>query len=287
MRQLRISQQITNRDDLSLDLYLHEISKERLLTVEEEVKLTLKLKNGDPKAVEMLVKSNLRFVVSVAKQYQHKGLTLSDLINEGNLGLIKAAERFDNTRGFKFISYAVWWIRQSILLSIAENSRVVRMPMNKIGTMVKVRNTFAKLEQDFHRDPMPEEIAELLMFKIKVVEEALQSSNYHISIDAPIGENDEMTLQDFLINHDSQSPDLALDATSLKYEVERILTTLLKRESQILSYYFGLQGEKALGIDEIALRMGTSRERVRQIKDIAIRKLKKNLNNKILRPFLG
>jgi len=289
MRHLRIAKQITNRDSPSLDLYLHEIGKVSLITIEDEVNLARKIKNGDRKALEMLITANLRFVVSVAKQYQNQGLTLSDLINEGNLGLIKAAERYDETRGFKFISYAVWWIRQSILQAVAEHSRIVRLPLNKIGSISKINNAFIKLEQDYQREPIPEEIADMLKFQIKVVEEGLQTANFHISTDAPLheSEGDEFTLYDSLINSDSPSPDISLLRNSLKIEIERILAILDVREAEILRYYFGLIGENPLSIDEIAVELKLTRERVRQLKEKALKKLKNVQKNCLLRSYLG
>ena len=289
MRQLKISKQITNRDAASLDLYLHEISKLALISAEEEVNLARAIKSGDRKALETLIRSNLRFVVSVAKQYQNQGLTLPDLINEGNLGLIKAAERFDETRGFKFISYAVWWIRQAILQAIAEQSRIVRLPLNKIGSILKINNAFIKLEQDFQREPIPEEIAEMLKLEPSIIEEAMQSSNFHISTDAPLreSESEEYTLYDTLINSDEPSPDFSLINTSLKIEIERALATLENREAEILRYNFGLIGEHALSIDEIAVVLSLTRERVRQLKMKALKKLKNIYKNRLLRTFLG
>jgi len=289
MRQLRISKQITNRDAASLDLYLHEIGKLNLISAEEEVNLGRAIKSGDQKALETLIQANLRFVVSVAKQYQNQGLTLPDLINEGNLGLIKAAQRFDETRGFKFISYAVWWIRQSILQAIAEQSRIVRLPLNKIGSLLKINTAFIKLEQDYQREPMPDEIAELLRLEPNIIQEALQSSNFHISADAPLRESDsdEYTLWDTLINNDEPSPDISLLNNSLKVEIERALGTLEAREAQILRYNFGLIGEHALSIDEIAIVMNLTRERVRQLKMKALKKLKNIQKNNPLRSFLG
>ena len=289
MRQLRISKQITNRDAASLDLYLHEISKLSLISAEEEVSLGRAIKSGDQKALETLIQANLRFVVSVAKQYQNQGLTLPDLINEGNLGLIKAAQRFDETRGFKFISYAVWWIRQSILQAIAEQSRIVRLPLNKIGSLLKINTAFIKLEQDYQREPMPDEIAELLRLEPNIIQEALQSSTFHISADAPLRESDsdEYTLWDTLINNDEPSPDISLLNNSLKVEIGRALGTLEAREAQILRYNFGLIGEHALSIDEIAIVMNLTRERVRQLKMKALKKLKNIQRNNPLRSFLG
>lgn len=289
MRQLRISKQITNRDAASLDLYLHEISKLALITADEEAVLARAIKTGDRKALETLIQSNLRFVVSVAKQYQNQGLTLPDLINEGNLGLVKAAERFDETRGFKFISYAVWWIRQSILQAIAEQSRIVRLPLNKIGSILKINNAFIKLEQEFQREPMPEEIAEMLKLQPSIIEEALQTSNFHLSTDAPLhdGDNEEYNLYDTLINSDEPSPDITLMNSSLKIEIERALATLDHREAEILRYNFGLIGEHPLSIDEIAVVMSLTRERVRQLKMKALKKLKNIYKNRLLRAFLG
>ena len=288
MRQLRISKQITNRDAGSLDLYLHEINKLSLISVEEEVNLAKAIKNGDRKALETLIQSNLRFVVSVAKQYQNQGLTLPDLINEGNLGLIKAAERFDETRGFKFISYAVWWIRQSILQAIAEQSRIVRLPLNKIGSILKINNAFIKLEQEFQREPISDEIAEVLKLQPGIIEDALQTSNFHISTDAPLRESgsEENTLYDTLINTDEPSPDMLLMDSSLKIEIERALATLDTREAQILRYNFGLIGTHAMSIDEIGVVMNLTRERVRQLKLKALNKLKNIYKNRMLRSFL-
>ena len=289
MRHLRIAKKITSKDAASLDIYLYEIGKVDLITADEEIVLARKIKAGDRKALGTLIKSNLRFVVSVAKQYQNQGLTLPDLINEGNLGLIKAAERYDETKGFKFISYAVWWIRQSVLQAIAEQSRIVRLPLNKIGSISKINQAFTKLEQDFQREPVPEEIADLLKLQIKIVTETLESSNLHVSTDAPLreGDGDENTLYDTLINRESPSPDLSLINSSLKIEIERMLGTLSGREAEILRYHFGLIGEHPLSIDEIAVLLKLTRERVRQIKDLAINKLRNLHINHLLRSFLG
>jgi RNA polymerase primary sigma factor len=289
MRHLKIAKQVTNRDSTSLELYLHDIGKSSLISVDEEILLARRIKEGDRKAFEKLIKSNLRFVVSVAKQYQNQGLTLPDLINEGNLGLIKAAERFDETRGFKFISYAVWWIRQSILQAIAEQSRIVRLPLNKIGAISKIHKAFTKLEQDYQREPLPEEIAELLKLQIKIVKEAFETANFHVSADALIGENEgeEFTLYDTLINKESISPDLLLINGSLRIEIERALGTLTDREAEILRYYFGLVGEYPLSIDEIADILRINRDRIRQIKEKAIKKLKNIEKSRLLRSFLG
>jgi RNA polymerase primary sigma factor len=257
--------------------------------MDEEITLARRIKGGDRKALVTLIQSNLRFVVSVAKQYQNQGLTLPDLINEGNLGLIKAAERFDETRGFKFISYAVWWIRQSILQAIAEQSRIVRLPLNKIGSISKINKAFTKLEQDYQREPMPEEIADMLSLQIKIVKEALETSNYHVSTDAPVYESDgdEITLYDTLINDDSPSPDFSLINSSLKIEIERALGTLSQREAEILRYYFGLIGENPLSIEEIAALLKITRERVRQLKEKALKNLKTVHKSQLLRSFLG
>ncbi len=287
MKHSIITKQFTNKDALSLDLYFHEISKISLLTIEDESLLIQKIKIGDPKALEILILSNLRFVISIAKQYQNKGLTLSDLISEGNIGLIRAAERYDETRGFKFISYAVWWIRQSILLAVSENCRMVRIPLNKIGLVTKVSKAFAKLEQDYHREPMAEEIADLLNIQIKVVEETLQIANYHISIDTPLKESEESMLCDILIDNEALSPDKALIDNSLNLEINRTFATLTIQDAAILRCYFGLSGGKALSLDEIATKMGRSRESIRQIKDNAIKKLKYNGKCSLLRPFLN
>ncbi len=286
MRHLRIAKKITNKDATSLDIYLHEIGKEDLITANEEIVLARKIKAGDRKALGTLIKSNLRFVVSVAKQYQNQGLTLPDLINEGNLGLIKAAERYDETRGFKFISYAVWWIRQSVLQAIAEQSRIVRLPLNKIGSISKINQAFTKLEQDFQREPVPEEIADLLKLQIKIVTETMESSNFHVSTDAPMREGDENTLYDTLINRESPSPDFSLINSSLKIEIERILRTLSEREAEILRYHFGLIGDHPMSIEEIAVLLKLTRERVRQIKDLALTKLRNLQINHLLRSFL-
>ena len=289
MRHLKIAKQITNRDSASLELYLCEISKVNLISVDEEITLAQRIKQGDRGALEELIRSNLRFVVSVAKQYQNQGLSLPDLINEGNLGLIKAAERFDETRGFKFISYAVWWIRQSISQAIAEQSRIVRLPLNKIGSISKINKAFIKLEQDYQREPMPEEIAEMLKLQIVLVKEALETSNFHISADEPLhqSESDTITLYDTLINTDAHSPDLLLINNSLKIEIERALSTLSNREAEVLRYYFGLIGEHPLTIDEIAGLLQLTSERVRQLKDKALKNLKNVQKSKILRSFLG
>ncbi|MCU4166678.1 sigma-70 family RNA polymerase sigma factor [Carboxylicivirga caseinilyticus] len=287
MRQLKITKQVTNRETPSLDKYLHEIGKVRLLSAEEEVSLAKKIKNGDNKALEQLINSNLRFVVSVSKQYQNQGLSLPDLINEGNLGLIKAAQRFDETRGFKFISYAVWWIRQSILQALAEQARIVRLPLNKIGSINKVNNAFARLEQDYQREPTAEEIASVLEIAPKEVGEALKVSSRHLSMDAPLKKDEDNTLYDVLLSSDFISPDTQLLDDSLRKEIERSLATLSTRESDIIKLYYGLNGEPPYSLEEIGKLFNLTRERVRQIKEKAIKRLKNTYRSKILRSFLG
>jgi RNA polymerase primary sigma factor len=287
MRQLKISKQVTNRDTLSLDKYLHEISKVELLSPDHEVELAKRIKKGDRQALETLIKGNLRFVVSVAKQYQNQGLSLPDLINEGNMGLIKAAERFDETRGFKFISYAVWWIRQSILQALAEQARIVRLPLNKIGSINKINKTFSQLEQEFQREPTKEELAEILETRIDLVESSLGVSNSHLSMDAPINDDESNNLYDVLLNNDSPSPDNELMTGSLRKEIERSLSTLGEREADILRYYFGLNGYPPYTLEEIGAEFSLTRERVRQIKEKAIKKLKNQYRNRLLRSYLG
>jgi len=272
---------------MSLDKYLHEISKVELLTPDVEVELAKRIKKGDREALETLIKGNLRFVVSVAKQYQNQGLSLSDLINEGNLGLIKAAERFDETRGFKFISYAVWWIRQSILQALAEQARIVRLPLNKIGSINKINKTFSQLEQEYQREPTREELAELLDTRIEIVESSLGVSNVHLSMDAPLTDDESNSLYDILLNNDSPSPDNELITNSLRKEIERSLSTLAEREADILRYYFGLNGKPAYTLEEIGEEFGLTRERVRQIKEKAIKKLKNQYRNRLLKTYLG
>jgi RNA polymerase primary sigma factor len=287
MRQLKISKQVTNRDTLSLDKYLHEISKVELLSPEIEVELAKRIKKGDSEALETLIKGNLRFVVSVSKQYQNQGLSLPDLINEGNLGLIKAAERFDETRGFKFISYAVWWIRQSILQALAEQARIVRLPLNKIGSINKINKTFSQLEQEFQREPTQEELAELLDTRIDLVASSLSVSSSHVSMDAPLNDDENSSLYDVLLNNDSPSPDNDLMTNSLRKEIERSLSTLGEREADILRYYFGLNGYPPYTLEEIGEEFSLTRERVRQIKEKAIKKLKNQYRNRLLRTYLG
>jgi len=287
MRQLKITKQVTNRETLSLDKYLHEIGKVDLLTPDKEVELAKRIRKGDREAFEQLIKSNLRFVVSVAKQYQNQGLSLPDLINEGNLGLIKAAQRFDETRGFKFISYAVWWIRQSILQSLAEQARIVRLPLNKIGSINKINKTFNQLEQEFQREPTIKEISEMLELNPEVIEEAMKASGHHLSMDAPLRDDEANNLYDVMLNIDTPSPDRGLLNSSLQKEIERSLATLGERESDILRHYFGLNGTRQHTLEEIGEVFGLTRERVRQIKEKAIKKLKNNYRNKLLKSYLG
>jgi len=287
MRQLKITKQVTNRETLSLDKYLHEIGKVDLLSPEKEVELAKRIRKGDREAFEQLIKSNLRFVVSVAKQYQNQGLSLPDLINEGNLGLIKAAQRFDETRGFKFISYAVWWIRQSILQSLAEQARIVRLPLNKIGSINKINKTFNQLEQEFQREPTVKEISEMLELTPEVIEESMKASGHHLSMDAPLRDDEANNMYDVLLNIDTPSPDRGLLNSSLQKEIERSLATLGERESEIIRYYFGLNGTRQHTLEEIGEVFGLTRERVRQIKEKAIKKLKNNYRNKLLKSYLG
>lgn len=287
MRQLKITKQVTNRDTLSLDKYLHEIGKVELLSAEKEVELAKRIKKGDRQALETLIKANLRFVVSVSKQYQNQGLSLPDLINEGNLGLIKAAERFDETRGFKFISYAVWWIRQSILQALAEQARIVRLPLNKIGSINKINKAFNKLEQEFQREPTIEEVALLMESKIEIVEDSLNFASIHVSMDAPLREEEANNLYDVMLNEDSPNPEEALIDDSLRMEIERSLSTLGDRESEILRYYFGLNSYQPHTLEEIGDEFGLTRERVRQIKEKAIKKLKNQYRNRLLKSYLG
>ena len=288
MRQLKITKQVTNRETASLDKYLQEIGRVELITAEEEVRLAQRIKKGDGEALERLTKANLRFVVSVAKQYQNQGLTLGDLINEGNLGLIKAAQRFDETRGFKFISYAVWWIRQSILQALAEQSRIVRLPLNKIGSINKINKTFSKLEQEYEREPSTEEIATAMEVSIDDIKDAMRTSGRHISMDAPLQQGEDSTLIDVLGDDDQPHPDASLITESLRREVERALSTLTTREADVISLYFGLAvGEQPMTLEEIGERFDLTRERVRQIKEKAIRRLKHTSRSKILKTYLG
>ena len=287
MRQLKITKQVTNRETASLDKYLQEIGKVDLITAEEEVELAQRIKAGDQIALEKLTKANLRFVVSVAKQYQNQGLTLPDLINEGNLGLIKAAQRFDETRGFKFISYAVWWIRQSILQALAEQSRIVRLPLNKIGSINKINKTYAFLEQAHERAPSDEEIAKELDMTINDVKESLKNSGRHVSMDAPLVEGEDSNLYDVLNSGESPNPDRVLLHESLRTEIERALETLTPREADVVRLYFGLGDQHAMTLEEIGETFDLTRERVRQIKEKAIRMLKHTSRSKILKTYLG
>ncbi len=287
MRQLKITKQVTNRETASLDKYLQEIGKVDLITADEEVELAQKIKAGDQNALEKLTKANLRFVVSVAKQYQNQGLTLPDLINEGNLGLIKAAQRFDETRGFKFISYAVWWIRQSILQALAEQSRIVRLPLNKIGSINKINKMFAYLEQAHERPPSAEEIAKELDMTINDVKESMKNSGRHVSMDAPLVEGEDSNLYDVLRSGESPNPDRVLLHESLRTEIERALETLTPREADVIRLYFGLGDQNPMTLEEIGETFDLTRERVRQIKEKAIRRLKHTSRSKILKTYLG
>jgi len=287
MRQLKITKQVTNRETASLDKYLQEIGKVELITADMEVELAQRIKAGDQIALEKLTKANLRFVVSVAKQYQNQGLTLPDLINEGNLGLIKAARRFDETRGFKFISYAVWWIRQSILQALAEQSRIVRLPLNKIGSINKINKTFARLEQQTERPPSAEEIAKELDMTITEVKESLKNAGRHVSMDAPLIEGEDSNLYDVLNSGESPNPDKTLLHESLRVEIERALETLTPREGDVVRLYFGLGDEHPMTLEEIGETFDLTRERVRQIKEKAIRRLKHTSRSRILKTYLG
>ncbi|MFA6950254.1 MAG: sigma-70 family RNA polymerase sigma factor [Lentimicrobiaceae bacterium] len=287
MRQLKITKQVTNRETASLDKYLQEIGKVELITADEEVALAQKIKQGDRMALEKLTKANLRFVVSVSKQYQNQGLSLPDLINEGNLGLIKAAQRFDETRGFKFISYAVWWIRQSILQALAEQSRIVRLPLNKIGSINKINKAYAKLEQEYEREPNYDEIAGLLEITENEVKESMRNSGRHVSMDAPLVQDEDNNMYDVLRSDDSPTPETELLYESLRKEIERAVSTLTCREADVIRLYFGLGGEHPLTLEEIGERFDLTRERVRQIKEKAIRRLKHTSRSKILKTYLG
>jgi RNA polymerase primary sigma factor len=287
MRQLKITKQVTNRETASLDKYLQEIGKVDLITADEEVELAQKIKAGDQAALEKLTKANLRFVVSVAKQYQNQGLTLPDLINEGNLGLIKAAQRFDETRGFKFISYAVWWIRQSILQALAEQSRIVRLPLNKIGSINKINKMYALLEQSNERPPSAEEIAKELDMTVNDVKESMKNSGRHLSMDAPLVEGEDSNLYDVLRSGESPNPDRELIIESLRTEIERSLETLTPREADVVRLYFGLGDQHPMTLEEIGETFDLTRERVRQIKEKAIRRLKHTSRSKILKTYLG
>ncbi len=286
MRQLKITKSITNRESASLDKYLQEIGKEELITVEEEVELAQRIKKGDRAALEKLTRANLRFVVSVAKQYQNQGLSLPDLINEGNLGLIKAAEKFDETRGFKFISYAVWWIRQSILQALAEQSRIVRLPLNQVGSLNKINKAFSKFEQEYERQPTPEELAEALDLPKEKVSDTLRVSGRHVSVDAPFVDGEDNSLLDVLVNNDSPNADNTLINESLSREVDRALATLTERERDIIKLFFGISTQE-MTLEEIGEKFGLTRERVRQIKEKAIRRLRHTSRSKLLKTYLG
>lgn len=288
MRQLKITKSITNRESASLEKYLQEIGKVDLITAEQEVELAKQIREGNQHALEKLTKANLRFVVSVAKQYQNQGLTLPDLINEGNLGLIKAAQRFDETRGFKFISYAVWWIRQSILQSLAEQSRIVRLPLNKVGSLNKINRAFSSLEQEFEREPSPEELANLLDIDIDEVKTTLGVAGRHVSMDAPFSNGEENSLLDVLINPNAEAADASVGyRESLRNEIERSLNTLTDRQADVVRMYFGIGLESPLSLEDIGNKLDLTRERVRQIKDKAILRLKTTSRCKLLRDYLG
>ncbi len=284
---VRITKQYTNRESQSLDKYLQEIGKVDLITSEEEIELAQRIKKGDQRALEKLVKANLRFVVSVAKQYQNQGLSLGDLINEGNLGLIKAAKRFDETRGFKFISYAVWWIRQSILQALAEQSRIVRLPLNRVGALNKIGKAFSNLEQEFEREPSAEELSEELNIPINEIADTLKISGRHVSVDAPFAPGEENRLLDVISNDQQPAPDHGLMKESLKQEIERALATLTEREAEVIRLYFGLNSEHSLTLEEIGEKFNLTRERVRQIKEKAIRRLRHASRSKALKAYLG
>jgi RNA polymerase primary sigma factor len=287
MRQLKITKSITNRESASLDKYLQEIGREDLITAEEEVVLAKKIRDGDQRALEKLTKANLRFVVSVAKQYQNQGLTLPDLINEGNLGLIKAAKRFDETRGFKFISYAVWWIRQSILQALAEQSRIVRLPLNQVGSLNKINKAFSTLEQKYEREPSAEELSDVLELPQDKVADTMRVSGRHVSMDAPFANGEENSLLDVLVNHDSPHADTELMSESLQREIERSLSTLTDRERDVVRLFFGIGLNHGLTLEEIGTKFDLTRERVRQIKEKAIRRLRHNSRSKLLKTYLG
>ena len=287
MRQLKITKSITNRESQSLDKYLQEIGREELITAEMEVELAQRIKDGDQIALEKLTKANLRFVVSVAKQYQNQGLTLPDLINEGNLGLIKAAQRFDETRGFKFISYAVWWIRQSILQALAEQSRIVRLPLNQVGSLNKINKAFSRLEQEFERPPSSDELASALDLPEDKVKDTMKVSGRHVSVDAPFLDGEDNSLLDVMVNNDSPKADLDLMRESLQREIERSLSTLSDREKDVVMLFFGIGKRHGLTLEEIGAKFDLTRERVRQIKEKAIRRLRHNSRSKLLKAYLG
>lgn len=287
MRQLKITKQITNRETASLDMYLQDIGRVELITADEEVVLAQKIKQGDQKALDKLVKANLRFVVSVSKQYQNQGLSLPDLINEGNMGLIKAAQRFDETRGFKFISYAVWWIRQSILQALAEQSRIVRLPLNQVGSLNKINKAYSKLEQQFEREPSAEELADILDLPIDKVSDTMKVSGRHVSMDAPFANGEESSLLDVLVNLDSPKADTGLMNESLSREIDRALSTLTERERDVVKLFFGIGLNHGLTLEEIGDKFDLTRERVRQIKEKAIRRLRHSSRSKLLQQYLG
>lgn len=287
MRQLKITKSITNRESQSLEKYLQEIGKVDLLTPEEEVDLAKRIKQGDQIALEKLTKANLRFVVSVAKQYQNQGLSLSDLINEGNLGLIKAAKRFDETRGFKFISYAVWWIRQSILQALAEQSRIVRLPLNQVGSLNKIAKAYSKLEQEYEREPSPEELAKVLDIPTEKIADTMRVSGKHVSMDAPFVQGEDNSLVDVLENHDSPRADGSLMNESLQREIDRSLSTLTEREREVIKLFFGIGMPHGLTLEEIGAKFDLTRERVRQIKEKAIRRLRHKSRSRLLKAYLG
>lgn len=287
MRQLKISKSITNRESASLDRYLQEIGREELISIEEEVELAQRIRNGDRRALDKLTRANLRFVVSVAKQYQNQGLSLPDLINEGNLGLIKAAEKFDETRGFKFISYAVWWIRQSILQALAEQSRIVRLPLNQVGTLNKITKALSKFEQENERKPSPAELAEILDLDESKIADTLKVSGRHISVDAPFQEGEDNSLIDVLVNDDSPGTDRSLLNESLGLEIDRVLSSLTEREADIVRCFFGIGNNQAMTLEEIGEKFGLTRERVRQIKEKSIRRLKTSVDCEALKVYLG
>jgi len=287
MRQLKITKQVTNRETASLDKYLQEIGKVDLITADEEVELAKRIKQGDKIALEKLTKANLRFVVSVSKQYQNQGLSLPDLINEGNMGLIKAAQRFDETRGFKFISYAVWWIRQSILQALAEQSRIVRLPLNKIGSINKINKAYAHLEQELEREPKAKEIADYLEITVNEVKESMKNNGRHVSMDAPLLSDEETNMYDVMKNDEGTTPETELLYDSLRKEIERAVSTLTPREADVVKLYFGLGDSHPMTLEEIGEKFDLTRERVRQIKEKAIRRLKHASRSKILKSYLG
>lgn len=288
MRQLKISKQITNRETASLDMYLQDIGRVELISAQDEVELAKRIRSGDQRALDKLVKANLRFVVSVSKQYQNQGLSLPDLINEGNLGLIKAAQRFDETRGFKFISYAVWWIRQSILQALAEQSRIVRLPLNKIGAINKINKTASRLEQELEREPSYQEISEAIEMMPEEISDTMRNNNRHLSMDAPLSANDDGgNMYDLLSNEASHNPDKGLMGESLQLEIYRALGTLSEREADVIKLYFGIGGKHPHSMEEIAEKFDLTRERVRQIKEKAVRRLKHGSRSRLLKAYLG